>query len=108
MRRRAAAIGSALFFVVAPGVMAGLVPWLITGWRDDDPAPVLRVAGAVLLAAGLAALVQSFVRFVVEGAGTPAPVAPTERLVVGGAYRHVRNPMYPAVAATLVRQAPFF
>ncbi len=37
--------------------------------------------------------------------GTPAPVAPTERLVVGGLYRHVRNPMYLAVLAMIVGQA---
>ena len=47
----------------------------------------------------------AFWRFVVEGPGTPAPVAPTERLVVGGLYRYVRNPMYLAVAATVVGQA---
>ena len=34
MRRSAATVGSAVFFVVAPGVVAGLVPWLITGWQD--------------------------------------------------------------------------
>jgi protein-S-isoprenylcysteine O-methyltransferase Ste14 len=45
------------------------------------------------------------VRFVVEGLGTPAPVAPTEHLVVGGLYRYVRNPMYVAVASTIVGQA---
>jgi protein-S-isoprenylcysteine O-methyltransferase Ste14 len=45
------------------------------------------------------------VRFVVEGHGTPAPVAAPERLVVGGAYRHVRNPMYVAVLAAIVGQA---
>jgi protein-S-isoprenylcysteine O-methyltransferase Ste14 len=105
VRRTAAAIGSAVFFVAAPGVMAGLIPWLLTGWRGAAPALPLRIAGVVLLVAGLAVLIQSFVRFVVEGAGTPAPVAPTERLVVGGAYRHVRNPMYVAVAATIAGQA---
>ena len=50
-------------------------------------------------------LVQAFVRFVVEGLGTPAPVAPTEHLVVGGAYRYVRNPMYLAVTAVILGQA---
>ena len=48
---------------------------------------------------------SAFVRFVVEGAGTPAPVAPTERLVVGGLYRYVRNPMYLAVLAAILGQA---
>jgi protein-S-isoprenylcysteine O-methyltransferase Ste14 len=45
------------------------------------------------------------VRFVVEGAGTPAPVAPPGQLVVGGLYRYVRNPMYLAVVATIAGQA---
>ena len=46
----------------------------------------------------------AFARFVRDGLGTPAPVAPTERLVVTGAYRHVRNPMYLAVLAAIVGQ----
>ena len=50
-------------------------------------------------------LVHAFARFVVEGLGTPAPVAPTERLVVGGLYRYVRNPMYLAVVAAIAGQA---
>ena len=50
-------------------------------------------------------LLHAFARFVVEGIGTPAPVAPPQHLVVGGLYRHVRNPMYVAVAATIVGQA---
>src|SRR5436189_2888544 len=108
MRRVSAASGTALFFALAPGVVAGLVPWWLTGWRLR-PAPewylAVRVAGAVLAAAGLVVLVSAFVRFVLEGIGTPAPVAPTELLVVGGLYRYVRNPMYLAVAATIVGQA---
>jgi protein-S-isoprenylcysteine O-methyltransferase Ste14 len=102
---RRAALGSAVFLVAAPGVVAGLVPWLLTGWRSDDPPLALAVLGAALIAVGAAVLVHTFARFVAEGRGTPAPVAPTERLVVGGLYRHVRNPMYLAVAATIVGQA---
>jgi protein-S-isoprenylcysteine O-methyltransferase Ste14 len=103
---RRAALGSLLFLVVAPGVVAGLLPWLLTGWDAADDVPVLVVvAGVVLVAAGAAVLMHAFARFVVEGLGTPAPVAPTERLVVGGLYRYVRNPMYLAVGATIVGQA---
>ena len=105
MPRAIAAAGSALFFAIAPGLMGGLVPWWLTGWEAKDTRAPLVVLGAVLIAAGLAVLVQAFVRFVVEGIGTPAPVAPTEHLVVGGLYRHVRNPMYMAVTAIIVGQA---
>jgi protein-S-isoprenylcysteine O-methyltransferase Ste14 len=91
--------------VLAPGVVAGLVPRWLTGWEAHDWWVPLRVIGAVLVAAGVAVLLHAFGRFVVEGIGTPAPVAPTEHLVVGGLYRYVRNPMYVAVAATIVGQA---
>jgi protein-S-isoprenylcysteine O-methyltransferase Ste14 len=103
---RRAALGSAVFLVVAPGVIAGLVPWLLTGWdaAGDVPAPLVA-GGAVLVAAGAGVLLHAFARFVIEGLGTPAPVAPPERLVIGGLYRYVRNPMYLAVAATIVGQA---
>jgi protein-S-isoprenylcysteine O-methyltransferase Ste14 len=101
-----AAAGSLLFLFVAPGVVAGLIPWLITGWDAAGDVPgALVAAGVALTAAGAVVLLHAFARFVVEGLGTPAPVAPTERLVVGGLYRYVRNPMYLAVAATIVGQA---
>jgi protein-S-isoprenylcysteine O-methyltransferase Ste14 len=103
--RAAAAVGSSLFLALAPGVVAGVVPWLVTAWESKHPPLALRVAGVVLIVAGAAVLVEAFARFVVEGIGTPAPVAPTERLVVGGLYRHVRNPMYLAVTMTILGQA---
>ena len=107
MRRPAAAAGSALFFAAAPGVVAGLVPWWLTRWQVRGPlaywAPV-RTAGLITLILGAIVLVLAFVRFVAEGRGTPAPVAPTERLVIGGLYRYVRNPMYLAVVAVITGQ----
>jgi protein-S-isoprenylcysteine O-methyltransferase Ste14 len=105
MRLRRAVIGSALFFVVAPGVVVGLVPWWLTRW-ELRPAPMaFRALGALVLVVNLPVLVSAFVRFVRDGLGTPAPVAPTERLVVSGAYRYVRNPMYVAVIGAIVGQA---
>lgn len=100
-----AAIGSVIFFVVAPCVVAGLVPWLLTGWEAGEPWPDwARIGGGAMVGIGAVALVHSFVRFVLDGLGTPAPVAPTESLVVGGLYRYVRNPMYLAVVATIIGQ----
>jgi protein-S-isoprenylcysteine O-methyltransferase Ste14 len=105
VRRPAAAAGSAVFFAVAPGGVAGVGPWLLTRWHAAAWWLPVRVVGGALVVAGAAGLVHAFVRFVVEGAGTPAPVAPPERLVVGGLYRFVRNPMYVAVVAAVVGQA---
>lgn len=102
-----ATIGSVIFLAVAPGIVAGLIPWLLTAWQARQPPDgwALRALGVLLLAAGVLALLDAFRRFVIEGLGTPAPVAPPERLVVGGLYRYVRNPMYLAVAATIAGQA---
>jgi protein-S-isoprenylcysteine O-methyltransferase Ste14 len=101
-----------LFFLVAPCVVAGVLPWWISHW--DGPGPIgpldrARVLlGAALVLAGLTVLVRAFARFVHEGIGTPAPIAPTERLVVGGDYRYVRNPMYVAVVGIVLGQALLF
>ncbi len=62
----------------------------------------------VLILAGLPALIDSFARFVLDGLGTPAPVAPTRKLVVTGLYRYVRNPMYTALLAIIFGQALLF
>ena len=106
-----AALGSLAFLVLAPGVVAGLIPWLITGWRPLPPGDgpgALRWTGLILIAVGLAVVLEAFARFAWEGLGTPAPVAPTRTLVVSGFYRFVRNPMYIAVIALIFGQAVLF
>src|SRR3712207_3523348 len=106
---RRAAVATAVFFLLAPGTMGGLVPWAITGWhRPPGDTTVMDVLGGALVVLGLAAVVACFIRFVSEGRGTPAPVAPTKTLVVGGLYRYVRNPMYVGVALTIGGQALLF
>ena len=97
-----------LFFVLAPGTVAALIPHLLTGWRVEGAFPggaTVRVVGAVLILGGVASLVESFARFAREGLGTPSPVAPPTQLVVSGQYRHVRNPMYVAVLAIVLGQS---
>jgi protein-S-isoprenylcysteine O-methyltransferase Ste14 len=108
MRKPSAIAGSAVFFLAAPCVIAGLVPWLITRWQGLTSSLVLIVLGAAIIIAGVAVLLHAFTRFAVEGSGTPAPVAPTETLVVGGIYRHVRNPMYVAVIGIILGQFLLF
>ncbi len=110
-RRAFAVLGSAVFLVIAPGVVAGLVPWWISRWRFGPPLlgfwPV-RIIGALLIFAGIPVLLDSFKRFALEGLGTPAPVFPTRHLVVHGLYRCVRNPIYVAVASLILGQGLLF
>jgi protein-S-isoprenylcysteine O-methyltransferase Ste14 len=111
MQRVSAVFGSALFFVVAPCVLAGLIPWSMTRWEfrpaffDLEDA---RSVGVLLILVGLPGLVDSFARFALHGLGTPAPIAPPQNLVVTGLYRYVRNPMYVAVVAVILGQAILF
>ena len=107
MRVRAI-LGSAIFLLVAPGAVAGLVPWWISKW-NIQPAPpgflLVRLLGILLLIVSIAVLLESFARFALQGIGTPAPVLPTRHLVVTGLYRYVRNPMYVAVIAAILGQS---
>jgi protein-S-isoprenylcysteine O-methyltransferase Ste14 len=108
IRKVLAIVGSAVFLVIAPGFVAGLAPWWISSWRLEAPffgMPLFRFAGGALIALGVAGLLDSFVRFALQGVGTPAPVFPTRHLVITGLYRYVRNPMYVAVVSTILGQA---
>jgi protein-S-isoprenylcysteine O-methyltransferase Ste14 len=111
MSRASAILGTIAFFFVAPGIVAGVVPWSLSGWQIHTRLPgawIVVAIGGVLIISGLAALIASFARFALEGRGTPAPIAPTAELVTGGLYRHVRNPMYVAVLAIVLGQALAF
>jgi protein-S-isoprenylcysteine O-methyltransferase Ste14 len=108
MSRTTALLGSALFLVLAPGTIAGLIPWLIVRWPAPIAPPALATLSGLLLAAGAILLVDCFTRFAMQGRGTPAPVAPPQRLIVTGAYRRVRNPIYVAVVSLILGQAALF
>lgn len=103
-----AALGTAIFLPVAPGIVAGLLPWWISRWQVHAPFlgfTALRVVGTLLMAAAILVLLESFGRFALQGIGTPAPLFPTRHLVVKGTYRYVRNPMYVAVLLLVFGQA---
>ena len=111
IRKVASIVGSAVFLVIAPGFVAGLVPrWispcsLQAAFSELQP---LRFAGGILITLGTAGLLDSFLRFAMQGLGTPAPVFPTRHLVVTGLYRYVRNPMYVAVVSAIIGQGLIF
>ncbi len=111
MKKPAAILGSVFFLLLAPGTVAGYIPWLISRWRMQPPflgLPSLRIIGMLLIAAGIPMLLDSFDRFARQGLGTPAPVLPTQHLVVTGLYRYVRNPMYVGVTWIILGQGLLF
>jgi protein-S-isoprenylcysteine O-methyltransferase Ste14 len=111
MSKITAILGSALFFIVAPFMLAGVIPWLMTHWGFRPPflaAEATRLAGIALIIAGVPGVLDSFARFALQGLGTPAPIAPPQKLVVTGLYRYVRNPIYIAVVSVILGQAILF
>jgi protein-S-isoprenylcysteine O-methyltransferase Ste14 len=111
MRPRLAILGSITFLFVAPGFVAGVVPFWLTHWRFQPPLlglDFLRLIGAALILFGGVIVLDSFGRFAFQGGGTPAPVLPTKHLVVTGLYRYVRNPMYVGVVAAILGQGLLF
>ena len=103
--------GSVVFLFVAPGIVAGVIPWSISLYLQRPPlfgVEPVRWLGVLLLALGAVLLAETFARFALQGLGTPAPIAPTRTLVVTGSYRFVRNPMYVAVVSLILGQGLFF
>ena len=104
-------LGTIVFTIVVPGSVVIFVPYLISRWEVGAGffgIGVLRWIGVAMFVVAVPAFVEFLARFVREGHGTPAPVAPTRWLVVGGVYRYVRNPAYIAVFAMIVGQGLFF
>ena len=106
-----AIVGTIVFAALVPGSVVLLVPYLLSGWHFAPP--VLGLNATRWLGAGLFLIAVPFfgdflTRFVREGHGTPAPIAPPERLVTGGVFQYVRNPGYLSVIAMLAGQGLFF
>ena len=88
-----------LSFLLLPGVVAFLGPWLLAAPFDTRQ---LHPIGIVIVVAGVILLFVCVREFYVAGKGTLAPWDPPRHLVVSGPYRYSRNPMYVAVALILV------
>ena len=103
------AIGTLVFVVIVPGAVVVWVPYELSGqWSFRAPflgLGLTRWLGGAIVLAALPIFADFLFRFVVEGFGTPAPIAPPSRLVVGGSFRYCRNPAYVAVVALVAGQA---
>lgn len=76
--------------------------WLLPQWLgfrvEMGGAARWRWLAAIPSVLGFAVALRCVWDFGWTGRGTPAPVAPPQRLVVVGFYRYVRNPMYEGFA----------
>lgn len=106
--RRHALLGTVVFTLTVPGTAIVLIPYFLTGWSVQRPLlgiEATRLLGVALMLLAAPLFVRFLAGFVREGRGTPAPIAPTEHLVVGGPFQWVRNPGYVAVVSLVVGQA---
>jgi len=88
-------LGAGIGGALRHGVNLGAARVLGTGFPFSTL--IVNIVGCFVMGV----LVESFARFAWHGRGTPAPVAPTNKLIVSGFYRFVRNPMYVSVLVVL-------
>ena len=101
-----------LFFtVLQPGVVAGLVPFLIARKNFENIADhafqIHHYVGIVVCLAGIGITLHCIANFAIHGRGTLSPADPTQQLVISGLYKFSRNPMYVGVMLMLIGEAIF-
>jgi len=100
-----------VFTVLQPGVVAGLIPWLILGDKVNSiskPIQWYQYFGFIIVAVGFIVMINCIISFAIKGKGTLSPADPTKKLVVTGLYNYSRNPMYVGVILILIGEALFF
>jgi protein-S-isoprenylcysteine O-methyltransferase Ste14 len=97
--------------ILLPGLAIVLVPYLLLARSGGTVWPslaVLPVFSFILCFLATGTLIHCIWGFAVHGKGTLTPLDPPEVLVIRGAYRYTRNPMYTAVVIALLSEAMFF
>ncbi len=89
-------VGLVLLFVPTPGIER---PAATGGWQ---------IIGMALGGAGAVLALWCVFTFAFSGKGTPVPLDPPRRLVVGGPYRFVRNPMAIGVGLVLAGTSLYY
>jgi protein-S-isoprenylcysteine O-methyltransferase Ste14 len=95
--------------VVVPRAILASAHGTEPGWPLEGAALwIPRALGAALGLGGFALFAWCVALFARIGRGTLAPWDPTQRLVVTGPYRHVRNPMISGVLGMLLGESAAF
>ncbi len=102
---------NAIFTILQPGVVAGLIPYLIAGdnvhHKTSFGLSGIDYLALAMFFTGIVITLHCIFRFAVEGKGTLSPADPTRKLVVSGLYKFSRNPMYVGVSLMLAGESIF-
>lgn len=96
-----------LFSFILPVTVLIIVPKSIED-NFEIGLTLISFIGIILILLGLFILVSTIITFIRIGKGTLAPWSPTRKLIIGGMYGHVRNPMITGVFAVLIGEALTF
>lgn len=105
-------IRNLIFTILQPGIVAGLVPFLILK-KLEQPSntecnTILELLGLLSFGLGLLLFLGCVYCFIRYGKGTLSPADPTKALVATGVYRYSRNPMYIAILLILFGESMYF
>jgi len=100
-----------LFMILQPGLVAGVVPYLLLrGFGAFVPQvwSASHFVGLTIAVIGFAVLMYCVWIFPFLGQGTISPLDPTQKLVTTGIYQYSRNPMYIGAVVLLIGEAIFY
>ena len=100
-----------VYATVFIGLVLIFLPAQVLSWSGvtrPTPLGTLQIVGTAVTVLGAALAVWCVLIFAVVGRGTPAPFDPPRRLVAGGPYRFVRNPMYLGADLALAGATLFY
>lgn len=96
-------IKNIISFILPITVLIVVPYWIESDWTIKSNLNL--VAGVLLGIAGLTIMFLTISSFIKIGKGTLAPWSPTQRLVISGLYKYVRNPMILGVLTILLSEA---
>lgn len=104
-------VKSIIFTILAPGTVTLLLPYCILRIEHNLPpnhTVISAIIGWALFGLGFVVYLMCARDFASTGKGTPAPLEPPKKLVVGSLYRVSRNPMYVGIVSILIGESVFF
>lgn len=94
--------------ILVPLVILLLNDWTMSWFLEIPLNYLTTMTSIIIVIGGLYLLTSTIKMFATIGQGTLAPWSPTQKLVVHGVYRYVRNPMITGILLILLGESIFF